>query len=64
MVIVLVPVGVFEPVVIFRVDVPEPPVTGLGVKLALEREVEIAPISAMLTAAEIVARSREDKVTH
>ncbi|HEV2199884.1 MAG TPA: endopeptidase La [Bryobacteraceae bacterium] len=33
-------------------------------KLALEREVEIAPISAMLTAAEIVARSREDKVTH
>ena len=33
-------------------------------KLALERELETAPISAMLTAAEIVARSREDKVTH
>ena len=33
-------------------------------KLALERELEMAPISAMLTAAEIVARSRDDKVTH
>jgi ATP-dependent Lon protease len=33
-------------------------------KLALERELEMAPISAMLTAAEIVARSREEKVTH
>ncbi len=33
-------------------------------KLALEREIEMAPISAMLTAAEIVARSREEKVTH
>jgi ATP-dependent Lon protease len=33
-------------------------------KLALEREIEMAPITAMLTAAEIVARSREDKVTH
>jgi len=33
-------------------------------KLALESEIEMAPISAMLTAAEIVARSRDDKVTH
>ncbi|MBZ5604083.1 MAG: endopeptidase La [Acidobacteriia bacterium] len=33
-------------------------------KLALEREIEMAPIAGMLTAAEIVARSREDKVTH
>ncbi|HLX42803.1 MAG TPA: endopeptidase La [Bryobacteraceae bacterium] len=33
-------------------------------KLALEREIEMAPITSMLTAAEIVARSREDKVTH
>src|ERR1700675_2297873 len=33
-------------------------------KLALERELEMAPISAMLTAAEIVARSRDEKVTH
>ena len=33
-------------------------------RLALEREIEMAPISAMLTAAEIVARSREEKVTH
>jgi ATP-dependent Lon protease len=33
-------------------------------KLALEREIEMAPISGMLNAAEIVARSREDKVTH
>jgi ATP-dependent Lon protease len=33
-------------------------------KLALERELESAPISAMLTAAEIVARSREEKMTH
>jgi ATP-dependent Lon protease len=33
-------------------------------KLALEREIEMAPITAMLTAAEIVARSREEKVTH
>jgi ATP-dependent Lon protease len=33
-------------------------------RLALERELEMAPISAMLTAAEIVARSREEKITH
>src|SRR5690242_13219457 len=33
-------------------------------KLALERELEMAPLAGMLTAAEIVARSREDKVTH
>src|SRR5579862_8495196 len=33
-------------------------------KLALEREIEMAPLSGMLTASEIVARSREDKVTH
>jgi ATP-dependent Lon protease len=33
-------------------------------KLALEREIEMAPLAGMLTAAEIVARSREDKVTH
>ena len=33
-------------------------------KLALEREIEMAPITSMLTAAEIVARSREEKVTH
>ncbi len=33
-------------------------------KIALEREIEMAPITAMLTAAEIVARSREDKLTH
>jgi ATP-dependent Lon protease len=33
-------------------------------KIALEREIEMAPITAMLNAAEIVARSREDKVTH
>ncbi len=33
-------------------------------KLALERELEMAPLAGMLTAAEIVARSREEKVTH
>ncbi len=33
-------------------------------KIALEREIETAPITSMLSAAEIVARSREDKVTH
>jgi ATP-dependent Lon protease len=33
-------------------------------KVALEREIEMAPLANMLTAAEIVARSREDKVTH
>jgi len=33
-------------------------------RLALETQMEMAPISAMLTAAEIVARSREEKVTH
>jgi ATP-dependent Lon protease len=33
-------------------------------KIALEREIETAPITNMLSAAEIVARSREDKVTH
>jgi hypothetical protein len=32
-------------------------------KIALEREIEMAPITAMLNAAEIVARSQE-KVTH
>jgi ATP-dependent Lon protease len=33
-------------------------------KIALEREIEMAPITAMLNAAEIVARAREEKVTH
>ena len=33
-------------------------------KIALERDLEMAPLSGMLTAAEIVARSREDKITH
>jgi ATP-dependent Lon protease len=33
-------------------------------KIALEREIEMGPISAMLTAAEIVDRAREEKVTH
>jgi ATP-dependent Lon protease len=33
-------------------------------RLALETPLEIAPISAMLTAAEIVERSREEKITH
>jgi len=33
-------------------------------KLALEREIEIGPISGMLTAAEIVAASRDEKITH
>lgn len=33
-------------------------------RLALEREIDMAPISAMLTAAEIVAQSREEKLTH
>jgi len=33
-------------------------------RLALETPLEIAPISAMLTAAEIVERSRAEKVTH
>jgi len=33
-------------------------------KLALEREIEMAPIANMLTAAEIVERSRDEKVTH
>jgi ATP-dependent Lon protease len=33
-------------------------------RLALEKELEMAPIAGMLTAAEIVARSREEKVTH
>jgi ATP-dependent Lon protease len=33
-------------------------------KLALETELTMAPLSGMLTAAEIVARSRDDKVTH
>src|SRR5579885_1216804 len=33
-------------------------------KLALERELEMAPIASMLTAAEIVERSRDEKVTH
>ncbi len=32
-------------------------------KVALERDLEMAPLSGMLTAAEIVAHSREDKVT-
>ncbi len=33
-------------------------------KLALEREIETAPITGLLTAQEIVERSREDKITH
>jgi ATP-dependent Lon protease len=33
-------------------------------KIALERELEMAPLAGMLTAAEIVARNREEKVTH
>jgi ATP-dependent Lon protease len=33
-------------------------------KLALESEVAVAPLAGMLTAAEIVARSREEKITH
>ena len=34
-------------------------------KLALEREIELSPLTAVLSAADIVARSREDaKVTH
>ena len=33
-------------------------------KLALEKDLEMAPLSGMLTAAEIVARSRDDKLTH
>ncbi len=33
-------------------------------KLALETEIVMAPIAGMLNAAEIVARSREEKVTH
>jgi ATP-dependent Lon protease len=33
-------------------------------KIALESELEMAPLGGMLNAAEIVARSREDKVTH
>jgi ATP-dependent Lon protease len=33
-------------------------------KLALEREIEMAPLAGMLTAAEIVARSRDEKITH
>jgi 7-cyano-7-deazaguanine synthase in queuosine biosynthesis len=33
-------------------------------KLALERELVMTPLGGMLTAAEIVARSREEKVTH
>jgi ATP-dependent Lon protease len=33
-------------------------------KLALEKDIAMAPIAGMLTAAEIVARSREDKITH
>jgi ATP-dependent Lon protease len=33
-------------------------------KLALEREIESSPLAGMLTATEIVERSREDKVTH
>jgi ATP-dependent Lon protease len=33
-------------------------------KIALEREIEMAPLGGMLNAAEIVARSREDKITH
>jgi ATP-dependent Lon protease len=33
-------------------------------KLALEKELDMAPLSGMLTTAEIVARSRDEKVTH
>jgi len=34
------------------------------IRLALEKEIEMAPMAGLLTAAEIVERSREDKVTH
>ena len=33
-------------------------------KLALEREIEMATLPGMLSVAEIIARSREEKVTH
>jgi ATP-dependent Lon protease len=33
-------------------------------RLALESELDMAPISAMQTAAEIVAQSRDEKITH
>jgi ATP-dependent Lon protease len=33
-------------------------------KIALEREIEAGPVAGIVTAAEIVARAREDKVTH
>jgi ATP-dependent Lon protease len=33
-------------------------------KIALERQIEMAPMTGMLNAAEIVARSREEKITH
>jgi len=33
-------------------------------KIALERELDAAPLAGLLTANEIVARAREDKVTH
>jgi ATP-dependent Lon protease len=33
-------------------------------KIALEREIEMTALAGMLTVAEIIARSREEKVTH
>ncbi len=33
-------------------------------RIALERPIDMMPLSAMLTAAEIVERSREEKITH
>jgi ATP-dependent Lon protease len=33
-------------------------------KIALEREIDVTPLSGIMSAADIVARSREDKVTH
>jgi ATP-dependent Lon protease len=33
-------------------------------KLALEKDIEMAPLAGMLTAEEIVARNREEKLTH
>ena len=35
-----------------------------SLRLALESELDMAPISAMQTAAEIVAQSRDEKLTH
>ena len=33
-------------------------------KIALERELDAAPVHTSMSAAEIVARSRDEKVTH